>query len=447
MRVLVVDDSATIRRIVSAILTEAGYSIVASPDGADALDRVQREGFDLVLVDFVMPRLNGFQFAQAVRSIQALRELPIVLMSARAELIADRFLATTGAAAWLTKPFTPTALLDAIESALSASARVSLRSSAEADASSVRASVSPLPLVSRRGSGTYRGVAQPGEVLARALQPALLRLGVQVSHEALSGALQTELQGRVTDELHAAIDALSGARAALEGRLEQVSLGEVLQLLVLQKQTGVLRVESGGARSRSVALGLRRGRIDGCVASGFDERFRLGEFLAVEGVSRESLERADAMAPAAGELFGELLQREAIAPPLAVAAALERQSRELVYECLAWSEGRFRFEAAASLVPAQRARLGLAAEALAMEAMRRKDEWRMIRELIPSDESVLARTSLAAGASDDEARAVLAAIDGVRSVRALSRALAMRPFELCGVLCRLLRERALSVAA
>ena len=88
-RVLVVDDSATIRRIVILILGEAGYSVATAPDGAEALDRVQRERFDLVLVDFVMPRLNGFQFAQALRSIAALRDLPVVLMSARAEVIAS----------------------------------------------------------------------------------------------------------------------------------------------------------------------------------------------------------------------------------------------------------------------------------------------------------------------------------------------------------------------
>ncbi|MEZ4392808.1 MAG: response regulator [Polyangiales bacterium] len=451
MRVLVVDDSATIRRIVSTILKEVGYSVATSPDGADALDRVQREPFDLVLVDFVMPRLNGFQFAQAVRSISSLQALPIVLMSARAESIAERFVTSTGAAAWITKPFTPSTLVAVVESALARSGRLAEPEEDLDDdvaGSGPRSAVQPVPLVSRRVTGAQRAPAQPGEAAARALLPVLESIGLRAAPEALARALAAELTGKVTHELVAAVEDLAGPRAALEGRVEQVGLGEVLQLLALQKQTGVLRVERlGVARARSVALGIRRGRIDGCVGGGFDDGMRLGEFVVVAGGRREDVERVASAPRAAGELLGEALQREGVASAERVAEALDRQSRELAYECLGWTEGRFRFDVGASLVPAQRARLGVASDAVVMEAMRRQDEWRQMRELIPSDDMVLERTAVADLRADPEARAVLEAVDGARSVRALSRALAMRPFELCEALCRLLRANALAVAA
>lgn len=451
MRVLVVDDSATIRRIVSTILKEVGYSVATSPDGADALDRVQREPFDLVLVDFVMPRLNGFQFAQAVRSISSLQSLPLVLMSARAESIAERFVTSTGAAAWITKPFTPSTLLAVVESALELSGRITEPEEDLADDAALpgaRSAVQPVPLVSRRVTGAPRVPAQPGEAVARALLPVLESIGLRAQPEALARALAAELTGKATHELVAAVEDLAGPRAALEGRIEQVGLGEVLQLLALQKQTGVLRVERlGVARARSVAIGVRRGRIDGCVGGGFDEGMRLGEFVVVGGGRREDVERVAASPRVAGELFGEALQREAGASAEQVAEALDRQSRELAYECLGWTEGRFRFDVGASLVPAQRARLGIGSDAVVMEAMRRQDEWRQMRELIPTDDMVLERTAVVDFSADPEARAVLDAVDGARSVRALSRALAMRPFELCGLLCRLLRAKALSVAA
>lgn len=440
-RVLVVDDSATVRRIVSAVLTEAGFSVAGAGDGAEALERVQRERFDLVLVDFVMPRLNGFQFAQAVRSVASLRELPLVLMSARAEAIAERFMAATGSTAWLAKPFAPSALLGAVRGAL----RGPEATGGEAEAEVAHSTVQPVPLVSRRGSGPARPASDPAEVVARALLPVLHAAGVSAGVESLRAALASQLGGRAAPELAGALEELVGPRPALEGRLEQVGLGEVFQLLALQGQSGVLRIDRGGA-ARRVCVGVRKGRLDGCTGAAFDDDLRIGPFLVAQGVAREAVERAAAAPRGAGELLGERLLRDGDATEAQLGQALERQCCELIYECLGWSEGRFRFEAGASLVAAQRARLGLAADGVVMEGMRRLDEWRVMRALIPSDAVVLTRAGAEAEV-DDDGRAVLREVDGVRDVRDLRDALGMRRFDLCQVLCRLLRARVLAVAA
>jgi CheY-like chemotaxis protein len=441
-RVLVVDDSATVRRVVSAVLTEAGFSAAGAGDGAEALERVQRERFDLVLVDFVMPRLNGFQFAQAVRSMASLRDLPLVLMSARAEAIAERFMAATGSTAWLAKPFAPSELLAVVRAALLAAEPGAPEPASEVS----RSAVQPVPLVSRRASGLAKPPADPAEVVARALQPVLHAAGVSLGVESLRAALAAQLGGRVAPELASALEELGGPRPALEGRLEQVGLGEVFQLLALQGQSGVLRIDRGGGPARRVCVGVRKGRVDGCTGAAFDDDLRLGAFLVAQGVDREVVERAAAAPRGAGELLGERLQREGAVSDAQLARALERQSCELIYECLGWAEGRFRFEAGASLVAAQRARLGLAADAVVMEGMRRIDEWRVMRALIPNDAVVLARADAEAEV-DDDGRAVLSEVDGVRDVRHLREALGMSRFDLCQVLCRLLRARVLAVAA
>ena len=69
-RILVVDDSPTIRRVVSAILERHGYEASLASDGDDALGALQRHEVkpDLVLLDFVMPRMNGYQFCRALRA-------------------------------------------------------------------------------------------------------------------------------------------------------------------------------------------------------------------------------------------------------------------------------------------------------------------------------------------------------------------------------------------
>lgn len=506
-RVLVVDDSATIRRIVSLILGEAGYSVATAPDGAEALERVQRERFDVVLVDFVMPRLNGFQFAQALRSIASLREVPVVLMSARAEVIAERFIANTGAVGWLAKPFSPDALLACVADAIGrAPGEVdlsvgvdeettgdvprSLLDTAEAlddlavalldenEAPRRRAwsegpwsrpepssSVQPRPTPPPTRAGSWDNppegaeLARVAALLSRALGPALRELvsfGATLDEEAVALALRPHLTTELTRELtHAlrAVEPEAGAGAALDGVLGAVPLGEVFQLLALQSQTGLLVVERSGRPSApTIAIALRNGRIDLCAATGLGEEFLLGRYLVSLGcASPEDVERAAQASSDRRRLLGESLLREGLVSAEDIERALVRQSSELVYEALRWSGGRFRFEVGAVLPPAQLARLGLASETLVMEGFRRMDEWRLIGEFLPSEQTVLARDDAAllhtSQRLDRDERRVLDAVDGSRTVREVVRAVSMSSFDACKILYRLLRARVVVMVA
>ena len=102
-RLLVVDDSLTVRALVRSILEEAGYAVTVAVDGADALDRVRRHPFDLVVSDFEMPRLDGEGFTRAVRADPNHAGLPIVLLTGRDDDDAMRRGRDAGASAWLTK--------------------------------------------------------------------------------------------------------------------------------------------------------------------------------------------------------------------------------------------------------------------------------------------------------------------------------------------------------
>src|SRR5262245_37870480 len=106
-RILVVDDSPTIRTVVSTILERNGYDPKVAFDGQDAYDALASGEVtaDLVLVDFVMPNMNGYQFCRALRENADLTTTPVVLMSAKADRIRDHFVEETGALDAITKPF------------------------------------------------------------------------------------------------------------------------------------------------------------------------------------------------------------------------------------------------------------------------------------------------------------------------------------------------------
>ena len=120
-RVLVVDDSATVRRVVRRTLSQAGYEAVVAPDGRAGLEAARQTAPDLVLVDFVMPQMNGLKLVQALREVTGLARVPVVLMSAKADKIGQGFLAQTGAVHAIRKPFSPDALLTVLAQVLARS--------------------------------------------------------------------------------------------------------------------------------------------------------------------------------------------------------------------------------------------------------------------------------------------------------------------------------------
>src|SRR5580658_2835786 len=129
-RVLVVDDSPTIRRVVGAVLERNGFEARQAEDGQDALEQLlesaeatkhgngEASKIDIVLVDFVMPRMNGFQLCRAIRQNPQLPPLPIILMSAKSDRIREHFVQQTGAIDAIGKPFDSRALIAVIENAV-----------------------------------------------------------------------------------------------------------------------------------------------------------------------------------------------------------------------------------------------------------------------------------------------------------------------------------------
>ena len=117
-RILAVDDSATILQMITAILEGAGYEVITAADGAEALEKARGESPDLILLDVMLPKLDGYRVCRLLKFDQNYKHIPIVMLTAKAE---DASMATgirTGADQYLTKPVEPETLLEAVRTEL-----------------------------------------------------------------------------------------------------------------------------------------------------------------------------------------------------------------------------------------------------------------------------------------------------------------------------------------
>src|SRR5262244_1200710 len=192
-RVLVVDDSPTILKVVSAILARHGYEPAAARDGLAGIEMIKRgPKFDLVLLDFVMPRMNGYQFCRELRSNPAHRSLPVVLMSAKGDKIRGQFVQQTGAVDAITKPFDARALVAVIEGALTKTAEGRARPVPEGakmpDEDTIAESLRPAQLAKQQRQKSAVDVAQR---IAHAVTPTLMGLspGERESEAAIMAAV------------------------------------------------------------------------------------------------------------------------------------------------------------------------------------------------------------------------------------------------------------------
>jgi CheY-like chemotaxis protein len=431
-RVLVVDDSPTIRKVVSTVLERRGFEALHAVDGQAALEILQKAAedkpedgangvpkIDLVLVDFVMPRMNGFQLCRALRQDERLRGTPVVLMSAKSDRIREHFVQQTGAIDAITKPFDAQALIAVIENAIRRAERWQAR-----------------------GDALAAGIPEDFDA------PESLR----------------------------AIEASGPARVALSGDMATIPIGAVLQLLQIEGQTGVLLVTDGRTE---VTIAVRKGLIDLVQARNAGSEFRLGRYFVEHGlVTPDDIDRLlrdntptprppapdaplprDGTSPAVPErgryqeehstsrrLLGDLLVDAGRVTRDQLRDGLARQSSELVYEVLRWPTGRFEFRPEALPALAESAQLSLPVASVVMEGFRRVDEWRLIEADMGSFDSVLQKDPVAIEAGGIERLAkqeqrLLEMIDGERTVREIIAQSHMSSFDVCKVLFQLLEAR------
>lgn len=390
--ILVVDDSPTVLRMVQSVLAQAGYDVVTATSGEEGIAAARTRCPDLILLDFVMPGMNGYQVCRELADSQELRGVPVVLMSSKGDEPGQLLSQAMRVAQCIAKPFSPEAIVSVVASQLAAPPR--------------ERSITPVT------------------------NPSLKPLPVRPSESPVPATL---------------LD----SEVVLEGSLAAVPLAEVLVLLESQFQTGILQVRRENAHAE---IYFREGTIQFASGEGLGDDFLLGRYVLELGLmTREGFDHFLAMrtdqseaAPPDRRLIGQQLIDGNYLSAEDLRQALGRQTSERIYEVLRWRSGRFSFRAVLNLGQlAEKSALGLRVDALLLEGFRRLDEWHLVEHTIEDLEAVFlpnesATATLAACQLEHAEAQVLTLVDGHNTVRDIARQTRLSNFEVCKVLYRLL---------
>jgi two-component system, OmpR family, alkaline phosphatase synthesis response regulator PhoP len=117
-KILVVDDEIYIVHILDFSLGMEGYEVITALDGEQALERLQVERPDLIVLDIMMPKLDGYEVCKAIKSNPDTRHIPVILLSAKGRNVDQKMGFDVGADDYITKPFSPRKLVERINQLL-----------------------------------------------------------------------------------------------------------------------------------------------------------------------------------------------------------------------------------------------------------------------------------------------------------------------------------------
>lgn len=116
--VLIVDDSSTLREMIAGLLINAGMTVIEAKDGLEAKKMIESNPPDLVVLDIVMPNMNGYELCRWIKNTPATQTMPVVICSSKSEEFDRYWGMKQGADAYIAKPFRPNDMVDTVKQLL-----------------------------------------------------------------------------------------------------------------------------------------------------------------------------------------------------------------------------------------------------------------------------------------------------------------------------------------
>lgn len=391
-KILDIDDSPTVQRLIEMILSSQGYQVVLASDGEEGISVARKEKPALILVDFVMPKMNGFQVCKSLKEDPEFKETPIILVTSKGDKVGSKFVDVLGISEYFTKPFQPEELLAKIREVLDKAPKKPAPSPAAA-MTSARADATPargIPATSARAGATpARGIPRPGA--APPMDQADPSGGIEALVRSIAERVLDQLRKTVLPEIirqeiakakpASAADAAARSDAGIRGDLASFRLVEVLQMLGLQRQTGRLAVTSGGG---NLEIYFKEGSVVFATpcSNGTLSDILSGFLRKACRIEEGNIEHALRIMEMTGDPIDKVLVKERAIDARTFTECLKRHTEATVYRAMALAGGNFLFEKGGP--PAFAHPVQLKVEDLLLEGARRSDEWVLIHQRIQS---------------------------------------------------------------
>ncbi len=451
--ILVIDDSPTIIKVVELVLTKAGFKVQTTMDGETGIQLAKDLKPALILLDFVMPKMNGYQVCKELSSDPDLRSIPVVLMSAKGEQVGERFVKVMGIVDYITKPFSPEAITAVVTHALAkyqeneGDTAVPVLSPVTVDPAELQDDADKEQQAWKEALSKFRGTVS--RAVAGNLIAAPEISGVVDNTQSLVDIIKNTLTNSFLEgcigELRTTVPDLMTGEVALSGTLSVIPTGEVLTILSSQRQNGILTLSKNAAK---VDVFFRNGQIVMAAAAGISDEYLLGRYIIeLELMTKEELDEFIAGLPPRSHLLGLQLVKSGRLSLDQVKTAMSKQTREICYELINWHSGKFMFVSTRDLPAiAEEAGLDLSVDAILLEGFRRVDDWHLIEQEIDDFEMVLLRNDDAINQMGRtrlarEELTVLELVNGRNSIRDIIRHSRMSSFDVTKLLYRLLSAK------
>lgn len=411
-KILDIDDSPTVQRLIEMILTTQGYQVVLASDGEEGVAKARSERPAVILVDFVMPKMNGFQVCKTLKEDPEFRDTPIILVTSKGDKVGSKFVDVLGITEYFTKPFQPEELLAKIREVIDK-----------------KKQTTPPPVKTLRQDTRPPGPATfPGPGVQTAPQGGIEAMVRNLVERALDEFVKNTLP----EMIQKAIAKIQpGTSAGIQGDLASVSIVEVMQMLGLQHQTGKLVINRTG---ESIEVYFKNGAVVFASSNGSGSGTAVEELLRKScRMEENSLRHVLRIAEMTSQPIDSILAQEKQFNTKTFAECLRRHTETAVYKVMAWKQGNFFFEKAAP--PTFSNPIQLKVDDLLLEGARRADEWSLIQQKIPNFNIVFepmignAEELSTRGMSDVDIK-VFALINGRRTIQEIIDLLCLSEFDV-----------------
>ncbi|RME68260.1 MAG: response regulator, partial [Nitrospirae bacterium] len=351
--VLVIDDSPTVRRLAELVLTQAGYNVFTASDGDEGLEIAKKEHPSIILVDFIMPKMNGYKLCKIIRSDPELKDIPLILITAKGEDVAQTFDEKFGILHYFQKPFEPDELVEKIDEVL--------------------------------GLEKEKAEAKPSEEI----EPEAM---IERIDRLLRYYFQNELKVLLKNVMIEAMRDVEIARSTgiiLSGELREISIADVMQFIGMTGLSGKLSVVT---KALSGEIYFERGQIVFATAAKQGYRRFLSDYIIEDGkINPVQLKESLAIAKQKGLPIGRVLVQEGYITEDELMGYLKQMATDAVDIILMAEEGHFYLEDAPLPMSLSDIKFRVPTSSIILDGLRKLDESKVAAKVFASNDIVPVR--------------------------------------------------------